>query len=391
MLGEVFLDEVLVHEDGDEGRGRDGDQGPDDAGQFGADDEGDEDGEAHEIDVLAHDARGEDGVFDVDVEEVEEEDGGHLGPGIEGRDQADEQDGDDTAGDGNDVHQTHEDAEQEEVADVQEAEDEGAGEAEDEHQRELAEEPLAGAPFGFLQGDGEAEAVFHGQERHEPAVGVLSLEHEVDAEDEAGEQVEDAPHPVGEGGEEVGDGGGEGVFGALGDGIDAELVGERKALETGDDGRNAGGQVLGELVEVADDGWKCDEEEEGKREEDATEQKHDGDAARDVARAAQLEVPDAVDGGHQHDGEERADVDEGENLAQTPGKGESKQYSDSEEDVAADGEAVLLGRGWLRGRQGAPPSDEMHIVCIMGDSEDRTNNGKGKRLNAGVLPLRNGR
>jgi hypothetical protein len=48
--------------------------------------------------------------------------------------------------------------------------------------------------------------------------------------------------------------------------------------------------------------------------------------------------------------------------------------------MAADGAAGLLGRDGSWGRQGAPPSDEMHIVCIMRETEDRTNNGKGKSL-----------
>ena len=60
--------------------------------------------------------------------------------------------------------------------------------------------------------------------------------------------------------------------------------------------------------------------------------------------AAKTEAHDAVDGGHEHDGEERADVDEGEDLAQTPGENEGKQHSEGEEDMAADGAAGLLGR-----------------------------------------------
>ena len=83
------------------------------------------------------------GVLDVDVDEVEDEDAGHLGPGIECGDAGDEDHGDDASGDGNDVEQAHEDAEKEEVADVEEAEDDGAGDAEDEHEQALAEEPFA--------------------------------------------------------------------------------------------------------------------------------------------------------------------------------------------------------------------------------------------------------
>ena len=229
----------------------------------------------------------------------------------------------------------------------------------------LAEEPLADPQLGRAEGGVEAEAAFEGKEREQPAVGVLPLEHEVDAEDEGGDEIEEVGHPVGEGGEEVRGGGGEGVFGALGEIIDAEPVGQRKALETGDDGRDAGGQVGSELVEVADDGGKSDDEKEDDGEKDGAEQKQDGERARDGMGAAKAEAHDAVDDRHEHDGEERADVDEGEDLAQTPGEGEGQQDSEGEEDMAADGAAGLLGRdgGW--GRQGAPPSDEMHIVCIM--------------------------
>src|SRR3982074_2730461 len=74
----VFLDGVLLEQDGDEGGGGDGDEGSDDAGEGGSEEEGDEDGEAHEVDAGTHDARDENGVFDVDVDEVEDEDAGHL-------------------------------------------------------------------------------------------------------------------------------------------------------------------------------------------------------------------------------------------------------------------------------------------------------------------------
>ena len=46
------------------------------------------------------------------------------------------------------LKQAHEEAEQEEVADVEQAEDDGAGDAEDEHQEALAEEPLADLALG---------------------------------------------------------------------------------------------------------------------------------------------------------------------------------------------------------------------------------------------------
>src|SRR5882757_5098788 len=73
-LFRVFLDGVLLEEDGDEGSGGDGDEGSDDAGEGGSEEKGDEDGEAHEVDAGAHDAWGEVSILDVDVEDVEEED-----------------------------------------------------------------------------------------------------------------------------------------------------------------------------------------------------------------------------------------------------------------------------------------------------------------------------
>ena len=150
--GFVVVDGVLVEQDGDEGGGGDGDEGSHDAGEGGADEEGNEDGDAHEVDRGLHDARGEDGVFEIDVDGVEDEDAGHFGPGIERGDATGEDDGDDAAGDRDDIEQAHENAEKDEVADVQDAEDDGAADTEDEHEETLAEEPFAHFEFGFLQG-----------------------------------------------------------------------------------------------------------------------------------------------------------------------------------------------------------------------------------------------
>ena len=155
--------------------------------------------------------------------------------GVERGDGGDEQDGDDTAGDGDDVHQAHQNAEQEEVAHVQHAEGDGGGDAEDEHQRGLAEEPLAHADLGLFQGDGEAQALVDGEERHDPRVGAIAFEHEVDAEDEGGEDVEDARDPERERCEEVTGGGGERAFGPGGHLVDAQLVRHGHTLELGAD------------------------------------------------------------------------------------------------------------------------------------------------------------
>ncbi len=133
------MDGVLLQKNGNEGGGGNGDEGSDDAGEGGSEEQGDEDGETHEVDTGAHDARNQDGVFDVDVDDVEDEDASHLGPGVECGDEGGEGDGDGAAGDGNDVEEAHEKAEQDEVADVEKSEDYGARDSEDEHEGSLAE------------------------------------------------------------------------------------------------------------------------------------------------------------------------------------------------------------------------------------------------------------
>src|SRR5258705_7046022 len=144
----AFLDGVFLEQDGDEGGGGDRDEGSDDAGQGGSQEEGDEYGKAHEVDAGTHDAGDEDGVFDVDIDEIEDEDAGHLGPGVERSDDGDQRDGDDASGDGDDVEQAHKKSEEKEVADVEETEDDDARDAEDEHEGALAEEPFADLAFG---------------------------------------------------------------------------------------------------------------------------------------------------------------------------------------------------------------------------------------------------
>lgn len=196
-MGSVLLDGVLLQKDGDEGGGGYGDEGSDDAGKGRAQQQGDEDGKAHEIDAGAHDAGDEDGVFQVDVDDVEDEDAGHLGPGVERGDDGDEGYGDDAAGDGDDVEQAHEEAEKKEVTDVEETEDDDARDSEDEHEGALADEPFAHLPLGSFEGVVEAGALIGGEEGEEEAVGVFALEHEVDAEEDGGEDVEDVGEPEG--------------------------------------------------------------------------------------------------------------------------------------------------------------------------------------------------
>jgi hypothetical protein len=272
----IFVDSVLLEQDGDEGGGGDGDESSDDAGQGGSQEQGDEDGEAHEIDAGAHDPRDEDGVFDVDVDEIEDEDAGHLGPGVDCGDDGDQRDGDDPAGDGDDVEQSHEEAEEKEVADVEDAEDDDARDPEDEHEGALAYEPLAHLALGSFEGGVEAAALVCREEGEEETVGVFAFEHEVDAKEDGGDDVEEVGEPERHGGEEIAGGGVEGADGALGEGLDAESVGEGDFFEFGGDIGDALREFVGELAEVAQDGGEASGKEQGEDASDGCDQQDDG-------------------------------------------------------------------------------------------------------------------
>lgn len=71
---------IFLEENGDEGGGGDGDESSDDTGKCRAQEQGHEDSKTHEIDAGTHDAGNEDSVFDVDVDEIEDDDAEHLGP-----------------------------------------------------------------------------------------------------------------------------------------------------------------------------------------------------------------------------------------------------------------------------------------------------------------------
>jgi hypothetical protein len=333
------LHHILVHENGDEGGGGDGDEGSNDAGESGAGDEGDEDRKAHEIDAAAHDARGEETIFDLYIDGVEDEDAGHLGPGIESGDDAREDDGDDAADHGNDVEQAHENAEKEEIPDVQGGEDDGAADAEDEHEGALAEEPLAHAEIGDAEGLVKAFAGFDGNEGEEVVVRVIAFEHEVDAEEEGGEEIEDVAEPKRGGGEEVLRGGSDHALGPGGERVDSELVGHGEVLELGDDAGDAGGEVDGEVFEVVEDGGKADDEEAGDGDGYGGDESNDGDGAGGMP-ATDAEAHDLVDSGHEDDSEEGADVDDLQDLAEVPGENQKEGYGEDEEDVAADGDVM---------------------------------------------------
>ena len=164
---------------------------------------------------------------------------------------------------------------------------------------------------------------------------MFALEHEVDAEEGGGEDIEDVREPERERGEEITGGGVEGSGGALGEGVEAELVGHGELLDAGDDGGNALGKVGGEVAEVAEDGRKAEGEEEGKYGGDGDDEKNDGDDAGGTI-ASNADPGDAGDGGRENDSEECADVEDEDLFLKCPGEGEEEKDSDGEEDVTAD-------------------------------------------------------
>ena len=192
-----LLYSVLIEEDADEGRCRNGNERPYDACQCCPTKQGDEDSESREVDAGPHDARSKVGVLDIHVNEVEDEDTTHFRPGVEGCYAEDEDHRDDASSDGNDVEHAHQDAKQKEVTDVEDAEDDGARYAEDQHEEALPEEPFADLQFCLLEGLVEARALLIGKQGEEEAVGVFAFEHEVDAEEGGREDVEEVRKPRG--------------------------------------------------------------------------------------------------------------------------------------------------------------------------------------------------
>ena len=219
---------------------------------------------------------------------------------------------------------------------MQDAEDDGATDAEGEHEGELADEPAAHAGFADDEGFGEAVARSVGHEGEEVVVDGVAFEHEVDAEDEGGDEVEEVAEPKGSGGEDVLRGGGEGCLAFCGEGVDAEFVCHGQVFEFGNEAGDTWGKVVCEVLDVFCYGGKRYIEEDG----DCSEHGEDEGDDRDRARGRVLldaEAHDALQDGTKNDSEEGADVDDLEDLAETPGEGERERDGEGEEDVAAHG------------------------------------------------------
>jgi hypothetical protein len=69
-----------------------------------------------------------------------------------------------------------------------------------------------------------------------------------------------------------------------------------------------------------------------------------------MTSAAQLVKHDAANDGHEHDGKQTADVNQGKDVAEVPRKNEREQYAEGEDDMAADDVGSWLdpvsGWGW---------------------------------------------
>jgi len=250
---------------------------------------------------------------------------------------------------------------------VEDAEDDGAGDAEDEHQEALTEEPFAHLQVCSLEGMVETAALRKREEGEEEAIGVFAFEHEVDTEEDSCENVEDVCEPEGQRGNEVAGGSGDGSLGALGDGFDAEAVGHGKPVDPGGEVGDADREFGGELAEVAQNGRETDGEEDRQDEGDAENEKKDGYRAGD-ATATDVKGGDVADDGHQDGGEESADVDDQQLLLQGPGEGEEEEDAEAEEDVAANVAAGLFFTGGEVGRRGGQrilscAGSWMQLVC----------------------------
>ena len=83
------------------------------------------------------------------------------------------------------------------------------------------------------------------------------------------------------------------------------------------------GNSGGEVTEVAQDGGQTGGEEERENDEDGGDEDDDGDGARRLV-VADFELGDAVDGGHENDSEESADVEDEEFFLEGVGEGQKQ-------------------------------------------------------------------
>ena len=178
-------------------------------------------------------------------------------------------------------------------------------------------EPLAHSAFGGDQCAREAVTKLKRDERKEVEVREFPFEHEVDAEDTGGDDVQHADDPFGGRGDKIGGDGGGQVLNSLTEGIDTEPVGEGKTMELGADRRQTVGQVRTEMLDIANDRWKRENEEDAENQEDEDHETEHSDGTRRLP-AEDAQLHDLLHDGHKDHGEERADIDDLQNAAESP-------------------------------------------------------------------------
>jgi hypothetical protein len=111
-------------------------------------------------------------------------------------------------------------------------------------------------------------------------------------------------------------------------------------------------QLVRETLHIVDDWWQADEEEEGQSAKNTDEQNENRDRSR-RGTMADLDLGDAIDQGHQHDGKECADIQDFDLFEQLVGDCEQEEDCNSEDDVGTRGGSTLSGnRGERRGGSG---------------------------------------
>jgi hypothetical protein len=88
-----------------------------------------------------------------------------------------------------------------------------------------------------------------------------------------------------------------------------------------------------------EDGRQTDDEEAHEDDGDGDDQSDDRDGLGGTP-AANAQAHDPLDGRHEDDGEESADVDDLKDLAKVPGESESQEHGEDEDDVTSDGDIV---------------------------------------------------
>ncbi len=98
-------------------------------------------------------------------------------------------------------------------------------------------------------------------------------------------------------------------------------------------------------MEVADDGGRPTVKKTVEDGDATGDEDDDGDAAAGPVAAEEVSRSDAVDDGHQDDGEEGADVEDLELFGELPGEDQRYEHTEEKEDVAVDASALLLCLG----------------------------------------------